>query len=1081
MRVDEMRAGREETLELRCESGTFAPVPTKGEEGRLVQHGDDVILGVKGHAWTVRGTHARAARSLQEITGGGLPAVTWVASSSAKSVMLHVRTFAAAMRLADEVTVRVDDATREEARGASAFSGTVEAVAKWLERELLLDAAPGDDPSMRRAVVSAGEGPGVRPLRVYGARLSADLAPRDGGLVVERLVRGHAPAGVAARLLIAQISFRDASAAGALAASTRASLNEAVRASGSYLEIWHRYAALERDQMEARAADFGALRYESCERRDGQWHIELARESTLDARFDALPEGEWSFRLSTSPPEAPEAEPTKGRTKRSSDDVMLRFVRRTQTSLVLEPLDDDQVVKPPTKGWLSFSTVGDEARIKRRERAEEQIREGSGPMPHLGLIIEGKPSPVTRYKNRDAMSRAVRESFGRAPTDRQREAVSIAINTPDIAMIQGPPGTGKTSVIAAIERRLAELEGDEVGVMHKILVTSAQHDAVENVMARTSVFGIPAMKVGARRDGDGAGLDGAELFQKDQAEKLRASLMTVTEAERLRSARDRVVAMLVTPGVDAQNAAALREVRAAVEGLVPPSLVDELDARARALARTVALNDDGRSLARRAAEGLRYTATQFEDDGRSMAQKALVRLAGVLRSDERELLERCARWEGSSAPEWIGDVARVREALVDRLQPEERPETRRLDEETRALLTRVVDAMREGLGTRRTLEESVIGGFLHEIETDPEGVRKTLESYTAVLAATLQHSVAKPMRRVRGISEGSVEFESVLVDEAARANPLDLFIPLGTARRRIVLVGDHRQLPHMLEPDVERSLRDGDLTAETERALKESLFQRLWEILKAREKADGVPRTVTLDEQFRMHPTLGDFVSRSFYERKGDARIRSPRTADDFRHGLCAFTRGEERVAAWVDVPRGEGGEHGGRSRARQCEAVRVAKLARSILDADASLSVGVISFYSAQVRAIASELGRLDVMEEHRGEWKVAEDWRTGRGRNGEAIERFRLGTVDAFQGKEFDVVILSITRSNELPEGTDAQRRKKYGHLMLDNRLCVATSRQRRLLISVGDLAFVRSASALPALQGFIELCEGPYGLVA
>jgi len=61
----------------------------------------------------------------------------------------------------------------------------------------------------------------------------------------------------------------------------------------------------------------------------------------------------------------------------------------------------------------------------------------------------------------------------------------------------------------------------------------------------------------------------------------------------------------------------------------------------------------------------------------------------------------------------------------------------------------------------------------------------------------------------RGIDEGQTTFESVIVDEAARANPLDLFIPLSMARRRVVLVGDHRQLPHLLEPDVERQLAEG--------------------------------------------------------------------------------------------------------------------------------------------------------------------------------------------------------------------------------------------------------------------------------
>ncbi|MGB2714762.1 MAG: AAA domain-containing protein [Vicinamibacterales bacterium] len=58
----------------------------------------------------------------------------------------------------------------------------------------------------------------------------------------------------------------------------------------------------------------------------------------------------------------------------------------------------------------------------------------------------------------------------------------------------------------------------------------------------------------------------------------------------------------------------------------------------------------------------------------------------------------------------------------------------------------------------------------------------------------------------------------------------------------------------------------------------------------------------------------------------------------------------------------------------------------------------------------------------------------------DGAREERLRVGTVDAFQGKEFDVVILSATRSNLLPAISEEDRREKYGHLMLANRLCVA-----------------------------------------
>ncbi|MEZ4408107.1 MAG: AAA domain-containing protein, partial [Polyangiales bacterium] len=632
-----------------------------------------------------------------------------------------------------------------------------------------------------------------------------------------------------------------------------------------------------------------------------------------------------------------------------------------------------------------------------------------------------------------------------------------------------------------IQRRIAELDGDDASVRHRILVTSAQHDAVENVVARTKVFGLPAVKVGARRGGDGAGLDGAELFQADQADQIRASLESEAETERLRVAREHVATLLALPGTPSQNADRLRAVREAIAGLVPPALVDAVAARERAL-RSQRPPDDDRKLQRRAASGLPCTAAQFEDGGPRASAKALQRLGAILTDDERRLLEGCARWVGDAAPPWIGDLGPVRDALLDRLQPTMTPRECRLDGETRATLVELVEAMREGLRTRRTREESVVANFLHELETDPDGVRETLQEYTAVLASTLQHSAAKPMREVRGINTGNLEFESVLVDEAARAHPLDLFVPISMGRRRIVLVGDHRQLPHMLEPEVERAILSGDLSGETERALKESLFQRLWDVMKAREKVDGVVRTVTLDQQFRMHPALGAFVSRWFYEAKGDPAIRSPRPAEEFSHELRQFVGGDgrERVAVWVDVPREMGTERGKPSPSRRCEAQRAARLALSILQADASLSVGVISFYRGQVDEIAMSLGELGVMESQGGAWRVRDEWRVGRGRDGEPTERFRLGTVDGFQGKEFDVVILSITRSNRLPAATDHERRRRYGHLLLDNRLCVAMSRQRRLLVAVGDLAFSRAAEAPPALRGFAQLCEGPDGLI-
>ncbi|MDP3277904.1 MAG: AAA domain-containing protein, partial [Deltaproteobacteria bacterium] len=686
------------------------------------------------------------------------------------------------------------------------------------------------------------------------------------------------------------------------------------------------------------------------------------------------------------------------------------------------------------------------------------------------------------HKSYAPMSAAARAVFGRAPTERQIKAVAVAINAPDIAMIQGPPGTGKTSVIAAIQHRLAELDGATEGLRHRVLVTSAQHDAVENVAVRTQVVGLPAMKIGRRRRGDSEGIDSVDVYREEQAGKLRAVLESNGEYVRLREARAHIAAALAHPGTPLENAARLEHLSKIAGDLIPPSLSDRLLDRVRELRRTVPVEEEPRAVARAAVEALRCTRAAFEDDGPKQAAKVLHRCGPWLKAHERALLERCRDWVELEAPQWISDVSEVRDALLDRLTPPVETPSRALDAATNALLHAVVDAVRDGLVQRRTSEEAVLEDLLYDIEHAPGAVRDVLEEYTAVLAATLQQSAAKPMRAVLQTADGSgVQFDTVIVDEAARAHPLDLFIPMGMARRRIVLVGDHRQLPHMLEPEVERALRDGDLPAETERALRDSLFQRLWDLMKAREALDGIARTVMLDEQFRMHPALGDFVSAQFYERKGDQALRSPRGAAEFAHGLAQFrSRHGDAAAAWVDVAAREGQERRGESKSRPAEARRVAELAKRILEADSSLSVGVISFYRAQVNAIADELSRFGVVERDDKGWSIAESYRLGRDRFDRPMERLRVGTVDAFQGKEFDVVLLSVTRSNMLPQRSDAEVRRKYGHLLLDNRLCVAMSRQRRLLVAVGDLDFVRNAERLSALRAFVELCEGEHGVI-
>ena len=83
--------------------------------------------------------------------------------------------------------------------------------------------------------------------------------------------------------------------------------------------------------------------------------------------------------------------------------------------------------------------------------------------------------------------------------------------------------------------------------------------------------------------------------------------------------------------------------------------------------------------------------------------------------------------------------------------------------------------------------------------------------------------------------------------------------------------------------------------------------------------------------------------------------------------------------------------------------------------------------------------------------------------------------------------MVLLSVVRSNKLamglPDEADSEEvyetsaSRKYGHLRTSNRLNVAMSRQRRLLVAVGDRAMFMgqaASQAVPEMSAFVELCQ-------
>jgi hypothetical protein len=669
----------------------------------------------------------------------------------------------------------------------------------------------------------------------------------------------------------------------------------------------------------------------------------------------------------------------------------------------------------------------------------------------------------------------------------QERALEVALNTPDIALIQGPPGTGKTQVIAALQARLAEEGRGYAQLRGSILLTSFQHAAVDELVERSKVFGLPANKVD--RAGRGTTVQ-ADRWRKETLDWLDQEVNANSLGQGLsllRTVTARAAGYLLTPTAPPETARLLKEIEELAAELLSVELTDRLRRIRMKLETSLQPApfdlDDDRELAVRAVRGVRTVAESFADDGPATAAKALRRVRALPERSpdlaaELEVLDRAASWRVDEPVPFLAELAQARNRLLEWLRPVDGPVApAAADPDVENLLAEIAEELED------RIRDSGDGGpelamldYLEGLRGDPVAVDWTLRAYTASYATTCQQAASPAVASAK--QEARVEevvFDTVIIDEAARANPLDLMIPLIHAGKRIILVGDHNQLPHMLEREVERQVEE--LDAEARGRLRESLFQRLFTTLDSRDTP--VDRVVTLNAQFRMHRTLGDFVSRCFY---GGA-VDSPRPDEEFGHALPGYNGAQ---AAWIDVPNSRGSEFGQRSKRRPAEARVIADQLQKLLPAAPDFTFGVISFYADQVDEIWRELAKRDLARRTDQGYELAQ--KLQHDAQGRRLDRLHVGSVDAFQGKEFDVVFLSATRSAPPAEpppvdtlAHDRWLRQRYGHLTLRNRLCVAMSRQKRLLVTVGDHAMFEGRavpSQVEPLAEFLRLCRSGGG---
>lgn len=301
-------------------------------------------------------------------------------------------------------------------------------------------------------------------------------------------------------------------------------------------------------------------------------------------------------------------------------------------------------------------------------------------------------------------------------------------------------------------------------------------------------------------------------------------------------------------------------------------------------------------------------------------------------------------------------------------------------------------------------------------------------------------------KQALGIAD--VPYDWVIVDEAARASPMELVVAMQVGKR-VLLVGDHLQLPPSYPRAVEKQ-------AAQILGVSRKDFRRINNFQRAFSSKYGQAVGRTMRIQYRMAASINRLVSHCFYN---DALEVGRAPPGPEYEKLPSFM---QKQVVWVDTQdHGRGAFHrdAGTSEGalvNEAEALAVVDVVRAIVrsegfinqvrscDGDKEPVIGIIAMYAAQRDLIRRKLEQAD--------------WAVG------LRDTYSIGTVDSYQGKENRIIVLSVVRNNPSDPSV--------GFLIDPERINVAMSRAKDRLVIVSSTPMWQVHEDTPMKRVFDEV---------